>query len=34
MIRMQDVNDAYSKVEKGEVRFRYVIGVVRGGMLP
>lgn len=25
MIRIQDVNDAYKKVEKGEVRFRYVI---------
>jgi uncharacterized zinc-type alcohol dehydrogenase-like protein len=25
MIRIQDINDAYSKVEKGEVRFRYVI---------
>jgi D-arabinose 1-dehydrogenase-like Zn-dependent alcohol dehydrogenase len=25
MIRIQDVNDAYKKVEKGDVRFRYVI---------
>jgi len=25
MIDIQDVNDAYKKVEKGEVRFRYVI---------
>lgn len=25
MIRIQDINDAYGKVEKGEVRFRYVI---------
>jgi uncharacterized zinc-type alcohol dehydrogenase-like protein len=25
MIRIQDINDAYNKVEKGEVRFRYVI---------
>jgi uncharacterized zinc-type alcohol dehydrogenase-like protein len=25
MIRIQDINDAYSKVEKGDVRFRYVI---------
>ena len=25
MIRIQDVNDAYKKVEDGEVRFRYVI---------
>jgi uncharacterized zinc-type alcohol dehydrogenase-like protein len=25
MIRIQDINDAYKKVEKGEVRFRYVI---------
>lgn len=34
MIRMQDINDAYKKVEQGDVRLRYVIGVVRGGMLP
>jgi uncharacterized zinc-type alcohol dehydrogenase-like protein len=25
MIRMQDINEAYKKVEKGDVRFRYVI---------
>jgi len=25
MIRIQDINDAYKKVEKGDVRFRYVI---------
>jgi len=25
MIRIQDINDAYRKVEKGDVRFRYVI---------
>jgi uncharacterized zinc-type alcohol dehydrogenase-like protein len=25
MIRIQDINDAYKKVENGEVRFRYVI---------
>jgi D-arabinose 1-dehydrogenase-like Zn-dependent alcohol dehydrogenase len=25
MIDIEDVNDAYEKVEKGEVRFRYVI---------
>lgn len=25
IIRMQDINDAYKKVEKGDVRFRYVI---------
>jgi uncharacterized zinc-type alcohol dehydrogenase-like protein len=25
MIRIKDVNDAYKQVEKGDVRFRYVI---------
>ncbi len=25
MIDIEDINDAYDKVEKGDVRFRYVI---------
>jgi uncharacterized zinc-type alcohol dehydrogenase-like protein len=25
LINIEDVNDAYDKVEKGDVRFRYVI---------
>jgi uncharacterized zinc-type alcohol dehydrogenase-like protein len=27
LIDIEDVNDAYDKVEKGEVRFRYVINM-------
>ena len=27
VIAIQEINDAYKKVEKGEVRFRYVIDI-------
>ena len=25
MLRIQDLNEAYARIERGEVRFRYVI---------